>query len=1466
MRITAVHDTDLFIGTADAPRQLTRVVVAGPRPRPATIRIEGPLVDTPVPAAVVPGEGEVTIEVGVVFRAPSVEGGSYQGTVILESADARETQPVRVVRAETGWTMWMISHFHYDPVWWNTQAGFTETWLDLPGAQEKRMPFQLSAFDLVRAHLDAARDDEDYAFVLAEVDYLKPYWDQFPGERRELSRLMREGRVELVGGSYNEANTNLTHPESTVRNLVYGFGYQRDVLGGEPRSAWMVDVFGHDPAYPGLVADAGLDSSVWARGPWHHVGAKRHTGDVTRQQFPSEFEWISPSGRGVLTGYLADHYVAGWDIERVDTLEESMQKAYEKFADLKQVAATRNVLLPVGHDHNVPSRFCTQIHREWNARYVWPRFQVGIPRDFFTAVRADGALRGTVISMQTRDMNPVYTGKDVSYIDTKQAQRAAEAAVLDGERIATLAAAFLGARYPHEALDKAWRQLAYGAHHDAITGTESDQVYLDLLNGWREADELGREVIDGSLDFLARHVDAVDGSILAVNTLSFERDAVTTATVQFRESGVRGVRVVDPAGDEVPALTEAVVRRADGSLVALRLSFLAKAIPSLGYRVYRVLPADEIPAGWTRIDGPGPVRIENEAFTVEADPARGGALSSVIERRTGRELVRPGGLAGELTLQAELADHPYWDEGPWHLLPTGPGETSGEKPASVHVETSPLGSRIVAATNLQDLRITQHTTLWHGVDRVDLVNHVDGSIGQDHLLRARFQLDAPGLLPVAEVGFGAVGRSFGFPEADTAQSLWTLDSPAHTWAALSATARLNLRREDRAEDDVHAIGVAEVVDDTSADRAEDVRALIAALAAKGVTSTLTRPEGQRYGALDADSNLPDVRIVLGGGNAFANAVLDDAGPAYRKALATNGRVFVPALRTRREQWVPDADLRGPRDLPVLIIRSNAAAIATLIEDLTDAAIEVPVPAGLATTTEPADDYSIAVVNRGTPGFVVDSDGALSINLMRACSGFPSQYWIDGERRTAPDGSSFAWQHWSHSFGLSLVAGPGDWRTNGFARVGQDVNHPVRAKQVPAGANGGPLPAELSLISVAPEAALLTTAKISGNPLASGSVISDVDGSEEISLRIYESSGSATTATVRVHGGIAAARRTGLLEDGPGTVLDLTDTSSVTVPLSPADIATIRLRPTTSPASKSTQPLARTAEPVQPVFTRYWLHNAGPAPIGNLPVSVHITASQPDDTLTITVSCSGQEAVGVVELDIPDSMSICTDTNLSYKLAPGQHADFTVPFRTADCAPGRYILAARIRDEAGQVLEDTVEIRIGDIADTAEAELVDVVTDWSPSSSPPAKASAARAPGQPRGRRDSRRGGAEQSVRHVDRRRRPDDHAARAVVRSRAGRRGHGELHRVRRPGGPDGGALVGVGAGRVPRTGALHPGHQHRNRPRDGRRNRRRRELRGARRVAGGGPVRMAGFSNMHLTWRLPRSGRSIWPWTRCLG
>ena len=124
----------------------------------------------------------------------------------------------------------MVSHFHYDPVWWNTQGQFTEARLVLPD-EDGDLPDTRTAFDLVRLHLEKARRDPDYKFVLAEIDYLKPHFDAFPGDRAFLRSLLADGRAELVGGTYNEPNTNLTGAETTIRNAVYGMGFQRGVLG-----------------------------------------------------------------------------------------------------------------------------------------------------------------------------------------------------------------------------------------------------------------------------------------------------------------------------------------------------------------------------------------------------------------------------------------------------------------------------------------------------------------------------------------------------------------------------------------------------------------------------------------------------------------------------------------------------------------------------------------------------------------------------------------------------------------------------------------------------------------------------------------------------------------------------------------------------------------------------------------------------------------------------------------------------------------------------------------------------------------------------------------------------------------------------------------------------------------------------------------------------------------------------------
>jgi alpha-mannosidase len=1003
--------------------------------------------------------------------------------------------------AEPGWTIWMVSHFHYDPVWWNTQGQFTQSRLLLPG-EDGRLPEVRTAFELVKLHLDAARSDPDYKFVLAEIDYLKPYFDAHPEDRADLRALMAEGRIEIVGGNYNEPNTNLTCAESTIRNAIYGIGHQRDVLGGDPHSAWMLDAFGFDPGYPGLMAAAGLTSSAWARGPFHQWGPRRTVGDNTRMQFPSEFEWLSPDGQGLLTSYMANHYGAGWGIHQAPDLAAARAEALGQLATLAPVAATRNVLLPVGADHVIPARWATALHRDFAARYTWPRCVTALPREFFAAVRTEAEQRGIWLTPQTRDMNPVYPGKDVSYIDTKQAQRAAEVATLDGERLATLAW-LAGAGYPAASLDKAWRQLAFGAHHDAITGTESDQVYLDLLGGWREAFERGDGARRDAMAHLAALADTRPPAglgrparpVLVFSTVSWPRAGLATITLTFAEPGPPWLALADGTGDAVPFLAEGVRRHPDGSLAEVTITFRALDVPALGYRTYWVSAADGPgQEGWSGAPGRA---IRSHAFLVEADPGRGGAAVRILDRRTGVELLR--GPGNELVLTGEYDYHPRWGEGPWLLSPKGPGTGSAAAPAPVRAERCAIGSRLVTAFGLAGLRVTQETILWDGSDRVEFRTHVDGSIGQDALLRVRFPADVPGALPVYQCATSVVGRPFGVPDADVAQHAFTLDNPAHEWFGLGAAARVVTH--DRA----WPIGVAEVIVPAVPNECRAaVRDLVTALAGQGVTATCSRPDGPRYGALDLDSNVPDCRIVLGGPdvNPWTARLLAALGPAgelgARLAEASSAeagragaggaggaRIWVPAGRPRAEVFGPDADVRGERDLPVLIVTGPdlAAAVTALASDLAGGTIEAELAPGGASPDPPLAGHCVALLNRGTPSSLVSADGTLHIGLMRASSAWPAGVWIDGERRTVPDGSSFAWQHWSHTFEYALAAGAGGWRDAGFTVAGQEYNHDLLACET--GVHAGPLSPTASLCEVTGASAMLSALKPHGNPLASG---------------------------------------------------------------------------------------------------------------------------------------------------------------------------------------------------------------------------------------------------------------------------------------------------------------------------------------------------------------------------------------------
>ena len=122
MQVISAESTELFVGPPDAPLQLARVTVAGVA-EPTPVRIDG----DGLSGEAVAEPGDEVIEVPVTVARPVV-GQRRAARVHAAGASAHFEFAI----AEPGWTMFMVSHFHYDPVWWNTQGAYTSEWREDP--------------------------------------------------------------------------------------------------------------------------------------------------------------------------------------------------------------------------------------------------------------------------------------------------------------------------------------------------------------------------------------------------------------------------------------------------------------------------------------------------------------------------------------------------------------------------------------------------------------------------------------------------------------------------------------------------------------------------------------------------------------------------------------------------------------------------------------------------------------------------------------------------------------------------------------------------------------------------------------------------------------------------------------------------------------------------------------------------------------------------------------------------------------------------------------------------------------------------------------------------------------------------------------------------------------------------------------------------------------------------------------
>jgi alpha-mannosidase len=1155
--------------------------------------------------------------------------------------------------------VYYVPGFHCDAVWLEDQREYAGTLLS----------------DM-RQNLEICRIDPSYGAYFHELSYVKPYFDTHPAERDFLRELVAAGRVG-TGGSYNEPTETVIGPEAIVRNILYGRLFHEGVLGDDPRVYTPWDVFGHIPQLSQILAKSRFDGTIWSK----YI-----------RGFPPTFWHQALDGTRLL------HHRKDYGLTTI-SLQQLMERVEERSWEMREAGSSAMLFLDCS-DFKPPTAWlagmCGELKRQKPRVEVTGQGHTRFLHHLLKEVRDEGLQ----LPVTARDPEYYHQGTRLSRVEFKLANRRAESAVLAAEKFGTIAN-LLGAHYPDKALDKAWRHLLFNSHHDGVAGPCCDRVYLDMMNSFREAIELGREARDGALDFISGGIDtsgapSPEAVPLAVfNSLNWDRTDVCAVELPKPTRG--GYRLQTAAGETVASEVRAV-HGETGEIV-----FVAAGVPSLGYRLYYAIPdpGATFTAAAPAISMAGAV-IENEFFRLEADPKLGGGLRSIYDKQAKRELLDVSrGPGNEIVALAEKPDR---NEPSWEIYTTGEKTFSRQFPATVEVAVGPVASRLIVRGGMKDCGRQQEVVLYRGVRRIEFVTQLEKYAGLQDLLVVTFPSALQGLAPVYDERYGVITGKQSKGYLDFQMSQWQNFSDhglraVHQWFGQSWCGRLCFTRAGKVVAR-HALGMIGLHGPVSGETRPAAYRLQEHLIKKGlpVTPFEDVPDRPRERGEHAYSTLyDDLDEDLKWGTSFRIS-LDIAGKNRysKRVLRQVDRQKLAAFEQRRKRdgfaFLFAADRKVPAGWPALrvliVSAADEAALERAIDRLLDgfdetATMTLPVEVEASDLPGKLDDYTFAMLNRGHQLGSVERDGAVVSCLMQTA------HW---SRAHLP---FVLWpEHKCHVFTYALHLGDGDWRKTGAVRAGCEYNEPLRA--VATGRHRGELPAQWSFLRVEPETVIVTALKPQGNPTAALSKATQEAGRALI-VRAYESTGRPAAARFTFPYPVAAAHRTNLLEEREAALAP--EGSSVPLTINPFSIETVEVNLQAPRPTRHARRLAREVEPIQPIHMRFWQHNTHEGPLGYSPVTVTLTGKV--DTLRskgrVTVNTLqlgvvndyvDRRVTGHVDLIGPADWKF-EPAQVDYALEPG--GQMTRDVLVCFIGPARRgIIKARMEHD-GQVYQDVIEV-------------------------------------------------------------------------------------------------------------------------------------------------------------------------------
>jgi len=523
------------------------------------------------------------------------------------------------------YTAHVVSHTHWDREWYNT---FQQ--------------FRMRLVDLTDNLIELMEKNPDYKYFTfdGQTIVLEDYFEIRPENEERLRKLIAEGRI-LIGPWYNQPDEFLVSGECMIRNLLVG-KKQCDDYGNYMAIGYVPDAFGHISQFPQILRGFGIDNAVLFRG-------------ITTDQVQSEFTWRSPDGSEILAVKMPDNNAYSNFFYRMQETLKDESKPIDPDQAISELNAliedcinekptTSQLLFMDGVDHIFPQYKTPEIIALANERLENTKLLHSTLPAFVEAVREEnpkletysGELRWS--NRAGWKLQAVLPNVLSSRIHLKQANHYCETLLEKYVEPLWSWIWMLGGEYPKSYIDLAWKYVLLNSPHDSICGCSIDQVHKDMVYRFDQAKQIGEALLSKGLKEIAGRIDASaenpERTLLAavINPLSHKRTDVVDAEIDFPDSWeISGVRVIDPNGEEVPSVITA--RKHTGIMEQtaydiphgygkhrIRVEFVAKDVPSIGYKAYRIKALDKpnrCPG--TMLVGPDTAENEYLSITVGGD-------------------------------------------------------------------------------------------------------------------------------------------------------------------------------------------------------------------------------------------------------------------------------------------------------------------------------------------------------------------------------------------------------------------------------------------------------------------------------------------------------------------------------------------------------------------------------------------------------------------------------------------------------------------------------------------------------------------------------------------------------------------------------------------------------------------------------------------------------------------------------